>query len=190
MAEAARCLELRGLFRMHGVRAGVRAVGGGPFHGGRRAGDPGRARLSWPRALTPWTPPAPKYGYGRFDEVYTGLEFERLNNAVGPTGGQILMKNGKKPKSVAIIHCVGSRDVNYHVYCSRVCCMYALKYGHLIKEKAGHNTEVHNFYIDMRCFGKGYEEFYRRLQEEGINFVRGKPATDHRGNTRIQVRSN
>ncbi len=115
------------------------------------------------------------YGYGRYDEVYTGLEFERLNNAVGPTGGQIVMKNGKKPKSVAIIHCVGSRDVNNHAYCSRVCCMYALKYGHLIKEKAGHDTEVHNFYIDMRCYGKGYEEFYWRLQKEGINFVRGKP---------------
>ncbi len=116
------------------------------------------------------------YGYGRFDEVYTGLEFERLNNAVGPTGGQIVMKNGKKPKSVAIIHCVGSRDANHHAYCSRVCCMYALKYGHLIKEKAGHDTEIYNFYIDMRCYGKGYEEFYQRLQEEGINFVRGKPA--------------
>ncbi len=120
--------------------------------------------------------PMKNYGYGRFDEVYTGLEFERLNNAVGPTGGQILMKNGNKPSSIAIIHCVGSRDVNYHEYCSRVCCMYALKYGHLIKEKIGHNTKVYNFYIDMRCYGKGYEEFYRRLQEEGINFVRGKPA--------------
>lgn len=122
--------------------------------------------------------PAPldNYGYGRYSEVYSGLEFERLNNAVGPTGGQILMKNGKKPESVAIIHCVGSRDTNHHVYCSRVCCMYALKYGHLIKEKAGHDTKVHNFYIDMRCYGKGYEEFYRRLQEEGIDFIRGKPA--------------
>ena len=120
--------------------------------------------------------PIKQYGYGRFPEVYTGLEFERLNNAVGPTGGKIVMKNGKPPASVGIIHCVGSRDVNYHEYCSRVCCMYALKYGHLIKEKAGHHTQVYNFYIDMRCFGKGYEEFYRRLQEEGITFIRGKPA--------------
>ncbi len=119
--------------------------------------------------------PLKQYGYGRYPEVYTGLEFERLNNAVGPTGGQILMKNGERPKSVGIIHCVGSRDVNYHEYCSRVCCMYALKYGHLIKEKAGHDTEIYNFYIDMRCFGKGYEEFYRRLQDEGITFVRGRP---------------
>jgi heterodisulfide reductase subunit A len=119
--------------------------------------------------------PLKQYGYGRFPEVYTGLEFERLNNAVGPTGGQIVMKNGQRPRSVGIIHCVGSRDVNAHEYCSRVCCMYALKYGHLIKEKAGHDTEIYNFYIDMRCFGKGYEEFYRRLQEEGITFVRGRP---------------
>lgn len=120
--------------------------------------------------------PLTQYGYGRFPEVYTGLEFERLNNAVGPTGGQIVMKNGKKPESIGIIHCVGSRDVNHHEYCSRVCCMYALKYGHLIKERTGHHTKVYNFYIDMRCFGKGYEEFYRRLQEEGITFVRGRPA--------------
>jgi heterodisulfide reductase subunit A2 len=119
--------------------------------------------------------PLKQFGYGRFPEVYTGLEFERLNNAVGPTGGQILLKDGRKPESVAIVHCVGSRDVNHHEYCSRVCCMYALKYGHLIKEKAGHETKVYNFYIDMRCFGKGYEEFYRRLQEEGITFVRGRP---------------
>jgi heterodisulfide reductase subunit A2 len=119
--------------------------------------------------------PLKQYGYGRFPDVYTGLEFERLNNAVGPTGGQILLKNGAVPQSVAIIHCVGSRDVNHHEYCSRVCCMYALKYGHLIKEKVGHATRVYNFYIDMRCYGKGYEEFYRRLQQEDITFVRGRP---------------
>ncbi len=120
--------------------------------------------------------PLKQYGYGRFPDVYTGLEFERMNNAVGPTGGQILCRNGEPPGSVGIIHCVGSRDVNYHEYCSRVCCMYALKYGHLIREKVGHDTKIYNFYIDMRCFGKGYEEFYRRLQEEGITFFRGRPA--------------
>jgi heterodisulfide reductase subunit A len=77
---------------------------------------------------------------------------------------------------VAILHCIGSRDVNYHEYCSRVCCMYALKYAHLIHEKVGHDTQVYNFYIDMRCFGKGYEEFYKRCQEEGTRFIRGKVA--------------
>jgi heterodisulfide reductase subunit A len=120
--------------------------------------------------------PLGQYGFGRFPEVYTGLQFERLNNAVGPTGGKIVMKNGQKPESVAIIHCVGSRDVNHHEYCSRVCCMYALKYDHLIKDKVGHATRVYNFYIDLRCFGKGYEEFLRRVQEEGVTFIRGRPA--------------
>ncbi|WP_321403660.1 CoB--CoM heterodisulfide reductase iron-sulfur subunit A family protein [Maridesulfovibrio sp.] len=122
--------------------------------------------------------PAPiaEYGFGRYDEVYTALQFERLNNAVGPTGGKIVMKNGQSPESVAIIHCVGSRDKNYHEYCSRTCCMYALKYDHLIKDKVGHDVNVYNFYIDMRCFGKGYEEFFKRVQEEGVTFIRGRPA--------------
>ncbi len=125
--------------------------------------------------------PMKQFGYGRYPNVFTSLEFERLNNATGPTSGQILMRdeNGnftKPPESVAIIHCVGSRDDNYHEYCSRVCCMYALKYGHLIKDKVGHHTKIYDYYIDMRCFGKGYEEFFVRCQEEGINFVRGKPA--------------
>jgi heterodisulfide reductase subunit A len=122
-----------------------------------------------------------RFGYGRYPNVYTALEFERLSNATGPTGGQILMRDHDRtftqpPKSVAIVHCVGSRDVNFHEYCSRVCCMYALKYTHLIKEKVGHDTKVYDFYIDMRCFGKGYEEFYNRCQQEGTVFIRGKVA--------------
>lgn len=125
--------------------------------------------------------PMKQFGYGVFPNVMTSLEFERLNNATGPTDGKILMRDERgqftgPPESVAIVHCVGSRDENYHEYCSRVCCMYALKYGHLIKDKVGHRTKIYDFYIDMRCFGKGYEEFYRRCQEEGITFVRGKPA--------------
>jgi heterodisulfide reductase subunit A2 len=125
--------------------------------------------------------PMKQFGYGRYPNVYTSLEFERLSNATGPTGGQILVRDdtgkfSQPPESVALIHCIGSRDVNYHEYCSRVCCMYALKYSHLIKEKVGHHTPVYDFYIDMRCFGKGYEEFYRRCQEEGTTFIRGKVA--------------
>jgi len=113
-----------------------------------------------------------QYGYGRYDNVLTALQFERMCNASGPMGGQIKLKDGSEPKSVAIIHCVGSRDKNYHAYCSRVCCMYALKYSHLIKEKT--NAEVYQMYMDMRCFGKGYEEFYERLSDEGVIFIRGK----------------
>ena len=125
--------------------------------------------------------PMRQFGYGRFPNVLTSLEFERLNNATGPTMGKILMRdeNGeftRPPESVAVIHCVGSRDHNYHKYCSRVCCMYALKYGHLIKDKVGRHIKVFDYYIDMRCFGRGYEEFFQRCQEEGITFVRGKPA--------------
>jgi heterodisulfide reductase subunit A len=125
--------------------------------------------------------PMKQFGYGKYPNVFTSLEFERLSNATGPTGGEIYIRdeNGdftRTPKSVAILHCIGSRDVNYHEYCSRVCCMYALKYAHLIHEKVGHDTQVYNFYIDMRCFGKGYEEFYRRCQEEGTRFIRGKVA--------------
>ncbi len=120
--------------------------------------------------------PLTQYGFGRYPEVYTALQFERLNNAVGPTGGKIVMKDGRPPESVAVVHCVGSRDVNHHEYCSRVCCMYALKYDHLLKDKVGHHVKIYNFYIDLRCYGKGYEEFYRRVQEEGVNFIRGRPA--------------
>jgi heterodisulfide reductase subunit A len=125
--------------------------------------------------------PMKPYGYGRFPNVYTALEFERLSNATGPTGGKIMLRDARgnftgPPRSVALLHCIGSRDVNYHEYCSRVCCMYALKYSHLIKEKVGHHVPVYDFYIDMRCFGEGYEEFYRRCQEEGTVFVRGKVA--------------
>jgi len=135
--------------------------------------------------------PMKQFGYGKFPNVFTSLEFERLSNATGPTGGNIRIRdeNGqltKIPQSVAILHCIGSRDVNYHEYCSRVCCMYALKYSHLLKEKAGPDTKVYDFYIDQRCYGKGYEEFYKRCQEEGTTFIRGKvaeitdiPQTDH-----------
>ncbi|MFH1681669.1 MAG: 4Fe-4S dicluster domain-containing protein, partial [Candidatus Eisenbacteria bacterium] len=79
-----------------------------------------------------------------------------------------------EPKSIGIVHCVGSRDKNYNEYCSAVCCMAALKFGHLVMEKT--DAEVYSFYIDMRSNQKGYEEFYQRLLDEGMNFVRGKVA--------------
>ena len=114
-----------------------------------------------------------QYGYGRYDNVITSLEFERMSNASGPTNGEVLLANRQKPESIAILHCVGSRDENYHKYCSRVCCMYSLKYSHLLREKIP-EAAVYQLYIDMRCAGPGYEEFYERLQEEGVNFVRGR----------------
>ena len=114
------------------------------------------------------------YGYGVHPNVYTALEVERLVNASGPTGGEIVLRDGTKPKMVGIIHCVGSRDHNTNRWCSKVCCMYSLKLAHLIRERIG--AEVYNFYIDMRTPGKGYEEFYDRLLDEGVHFVRGRVA--------------
>ena len=116
----------------------------------------------------------PEYGYGRYPNVFTSLEVERLVNASGPTGGEVRLRDGRIPKSVGIIHCVGSRDQRYHKYCSRVCCMYSLKLAHLIHERTG--ADVYNFYIDMRTPGKGYEEFYLRLMEEGVHCIRGRVA--------------
>ncbi|HUV53377.1 MAG TPA: CoB--CoM heterodisulfide reductase iron-sulfur subunit A family protein [Dehalococcoidia bacterium] len=117
--------------------------------------------------------PMTEFGYGRYPDVYTGIQFERMSNASGPTNGKIVLKDGSTPKSVAILHCIGSRDKKYHEYCSRVCCMYSLKFSHIIREKIP-EAEIYQMYIDLRCFGKGYEEFYNRLQEEGINFIRGR----------------
>ncbi|RLI86654.1 MAG: disulfide reductase, partial [Archaeoglobales archaeon] len=116
----------------------------------------------------------PQYGFGKYENVYTSLQIERMLNSTGPTGGEVLLTNGEKPKSVAIIHCVGSRDENYNRYCSKVCCMYSIKLAQLIKERTG--AEVYNFYIDIRAAGKAYEEFYKRALSEGIYFIRGKVA--------------
>ncbi len=117
----------------------------------------------------------PNYGYGRLANVFTNMEFERLSNSAGPTGGNIVLRDGKTtPKSVGIIHCVGSRDKNYNNYCSSICCMQSLKFAHLVHEKTG--ATVYNFYIDIRTPAKGYDEFYQRIIEEGTLFVRGKVA--------------
>jgi heterodisulfide reductase subunit A len=117
----------------------------------------------------------PQYGYGRLENVFTSLEFERMSNAAGPTEGKILLRDGETvPKTVGIVHCVGSRDQHYNEYCSAICCMASLKFAHLVMEKTG--AKVYNFYIDMRPNAKGYEEFYHRLLHEGASFVRGKVA--------------
>jgi heterodisulfide reductase subunit A len=116
-----------------------------------------------------------QYGYGRLANVFTSLEFERLSNAAGPTNGNIVLRDGVTvPKSVGIIHCVGSRDRNFNNYCSVICCMQGLKFAHLVHERTG--ATVYNFYIDMRTAYKSYDEFYQRVLEEGTLFVRGKVA--------------
>ena len=112
----------------------------------------------------------PEYGYGKYENVITGLEFERLVSASGPTGGHIEI-NGKEPKKVVFIQCVGSRDKQTNEYCSRVCCMYTAKQAHMVKEKLP-DAELFVYYTDVRAFGKGFEEFYNRVEGEGITYRR------------------
>ena len=114
----------------------------------------------------------PELGYGRLDNVLTSMEFERLINASGPTNGKVSLKNGQPPKSVAIVHCVGSRDAKYNEYCSRACCMYSLKLAQLVHDYV--DAEVHEIYRDMRTFGKDYEEFYNRTRNKGVHFYHGR----------------
>jgi heterodisulfide reductase subunit A len=129
----------------------------------------------------------PELNYGTLPNVITAMEFERMVNSSGPTGGRLQMKDGQLPKSVAILHCVGSRDPNYHEYCSRACCMYSLKFAHLIHDYVG--AEVYEIYRDMRCFGKGYEEFYNRAENLGVHFFHGKvTGVDRSSNGKLVVR--
>lgn len=118
----------------------------------------------------------PRYGYGRYPNVITALEAERLINAAGPTGGHVIRtSDGKEPHSVAFIQCVGSRNVNKNEYCTGFCCMYSIKEAILIKEHEP-DTEIYILYMDMRTPFKGFEEFYRRARDLGITFIRGRPS--------------
>jgi len=115
-----------------------------------------------------------EYGYGRFKNVITTIELERLLSASGPTMGRLLRPSDSTvPKRIAFIQCVGSRDERTNKYCSRVCCMVSLKNAYAIKERYP-DAEITIFYIDIRAFGRMYEEFYRRVQEKGVRFIRGK----------------
>jgi heterodisulfide reductase subunit A len=105
------------------------------------------------------------YGYGKLPNVITSFELEKMIRA-----GRIITKEGKTPKYVAIIHCVGSRSQEFHTYCSRVCCMTALKYAHEIKS-ANPESYISDIYIDMHAFGKGHEDFYKRSSEAKTLFL-------------------
>jgi len=118
----------------------------------------------------------PEYGYSRFDNVMTTLEFERLINAAGPTQGELVRPSDlQAPERVAFVNCVGSRDVRFNPYCSNFCCMESIKDALLIKEHWP-DVAVTIFYMDIRAFGKGFEELYRRSRREGIRYVRGRPS--------------
>jgi len=117
-----------------------------------------------------------EYGYTKFPNVITSLEFERLINAGGPSGGHIIRPSDMKiPETVAFIQCVGSRSERGHLYCSNVCCMNTIKDSLLIKEHWP-ETKIYVFYLDIRAYGKGFEDLYKRAKKEGVLFIRGLPA--------------
>ncbi len=117
-----------------------------------------------------------EYGYGIYENVITGIELERILSPSGPSWGKIIRpSDGKAPKRIAFVQCVGSRDDKTNPYCSRVCCMYATKQALLVKEKIP-DADISIFYTDLRAFGKGYEEFYKRAQTEGVRYIRGRVA--------------
>ncbi len=138
----------------------------------------------------------PEFGYGQYPQIITSLEFERLASASGPTAGKILI-NGQMPKKVVFIQCVGSRDKSIslgrdddtlHPYCSRVCCMAVAKQAHLAHDRLP-GAAITVFYMDVRAFGKGFEEFYDRVRKEGITYRRGNPSEIIRRGYKVVVRA-
>jgi heterodisulfide reductase subunit A len=118
----------------------------------------------------------PEYGYGRFPNVVTAIEMERLNNSAGPTAGNLIRpSDGANPRRLAIINCVGSRDKRFNPWCSNFCCMYAIKNAVLLKQ-AYPDMDITVYYMDIRTPSKGYEEFYDRAREMGIRFIQGRPS--------------
>ena len=117
-----------------------------------------------------------EYGYTRFENVLTSLEFERLINAGGPTRGELIRPTDRiRPRSVGFIQCVGSRSARKgHKYCSNICCMNTVK-GTLILKEHYPDMEIKVFYIDIRAFGKGFEELYLRSRRSGVLYLRGLP---------------
>ncbi len=134
----------------------------------------------------------PEYGYSDYDNVITALELERLVSASGPTGGNIVLGKGEDayvPKEVAFISCVGSRDQSVgNEYCSRVCCMYTAKLAHLVMEKLP-EANVRVYYMDVRAFGKGFEEFYDRVRREGVRYIRGNPSEIFKRGDKLVVKA-
>jgi heterodisulfide reductase subunit A len=105
---------------------------------------------------------APQYGYGRIEEVYTSLELERLLDPAGPSGGQVLLKNGRPPEKIALVHCVGSRTARFNDYCSSVCCQYSLKFAYLLNQKIP-GVSLIELFTDLCLPGKEAQRFFNRV---------------------------
>jgi len=132
----------------------------------------------------------PEYGYGQYKDVLTGLQFERLASASGPTFGEIRRpSDGVIPKKIVFIACAGSRDPAKGIpYCSKICCMYTAKHAMLYQHKV-HDGESTVFYMDIRAGGKNYEEFVRRaIEEDTVNYIRGRVARVYEKNGKLIVK--
>ncbi len=132
----------------------------------------------------------PEYGYGRYKDVVSGLQFERLLSASGPTLGEVKRpSDGKIPKKIVFIACAGSRDPAKGIeYCSKICCMYTAKHAMLYKHKV-HDGEAYVFYMDIRAGGKGYDEFVRRaIEEDDVKYIRGRVSRVYERNGKLIVR--
>ena len=128
-----------------------------------------------------------EYGFGSHPDILTALEFERLVNSAGPTGGEIILpSNGEHPESILFVLCVGSRDKRFQQYCSRFCCMYSIKHAYQAMDHGVEDVTV--LYMDVRAYGKGFDGFWDRTEENGARFVRGRPSKiAANGNGRIHV---
>jgi heterodisulfide reductase subunit A len=132
----------------------------------------------------------PEYGYGKYPDVITGLQFERLASASGPTLGEIRRpSDGKVPQNIVFVACAGSRDEAKGIpYCSKICCMYIAKHAMLYQHKV-HGGKSYVFYMDIRAGGKNYEEFVRRaIEEDGVNYVRGRVSRIYEKNGKLIVK--
>ena len=119
-----------------------------------------------------------EYGYGKYENVITAMQFERLLSSFGPTSGKVVrLSDGKKPKTIAWVQCVGSRSAQLgYPYCSRVCCMYATKEASITKE-ANPDIDVIIYYMDIRAYGKDFQQYYDHAKKLGVKYVRGRPAS-------------
>ncbi len=131
----------------------------------------------------------PEYGYGKYADVITGLQFERLASASGPTLGEIRRpSDGKIPEKIVFLACAGSRDPAKGIpYCSKICCMYIAKHAMLYQHKV-HGGKSYVFYMDIRAGGKQYEEFVRRaIEDDGVNYIRGRVSRIYEKNGKLIV---
>jgi len=119
-----------------------------------------------------------EYGYGKYENVITAMQFERLLSSFGPTEGKVLrLSDGKKPKRIGWIQCVGSRSEQLGFpYCSRVCCMYATKEASIVKE-ANPDIDISIYYMDIRAYGKDFQQYYNHAKDLGVNYIRGRPSS-------------